>query len=99
CIWARAAGAADECCTGDDHVAHQERMARLSERGRRRGGAATGGAGESSLAAHLRESNQGARGDGGALAYLFVTPSGSIWWNDTSGYWTGVTRDVRPDVA
>jgi hypothetical protein len=27
------------------------------------------------------------------------TPEGSIWWNDTSGYWTGINRSVRPDVS
>lgn len=37
--------------------------------------------------------------DGGALAYLIETPQGSIFYHDTSGSWTGVVRDLRPDVA
>src|SRR5262249_10497275 len=48
---------------------------------------------------HLVASNQGARGDGGALVYLFETPDGSILYQDTSGHWTGILRDLRPDVA
>jgi L-ascorbate metabolism protein UlaG (beta-lactamase superfamily) len=37
--------------------------------------------------------------DGGALAYLFETPVGSIFYQDTSGCWTGVLKNIRPDVA
>ena len=36
---------------------------------------------------------------GGALAYMIETPYGSIFYHDTSGCWTGVVRDLRPDVA
>ena len=36
---------------------------------------------------------------GGALAYLVETPYGSIFYHDTSGCWTGVVKDLRPDVA
>jgi L-ascorbate metabolism protein UlaG (beta-lactamase superfamily) len=39
------------------------------------------------------------RGDGGALGYLFETRHGTIWFSDTSGYWTGVIDGLRPDVA
>lgn len=39
------------------------------------------------------------RGDGGALGYLLETRHGSIWFSDTSGYWTGVVDGLRPDVA
>jgi L-ascorbate metabolism protein UlaG (beta-lactamase superfamily) len=46
-----------------------------------------------------RRGNQRPRGEGGALAYLIETPEGSILWKDTSGHWTGVLRDLRPDVA
>jgi L-ascorbate metabolism protein UlaG (beta-lactamase superfamily) len=39
------------------------------------------------------------RGDGGALGYLLETRHGTIWFSDTSGYWTGVVDGLRPDVA
>jgi L-ascorbate metabolism protein UlaG (beta-lactamase superfamily) len=47
---------------------------------------------------HLRDC-LGSREIGGALAYLIETPYGSIFYHDTSGCWTGVLRDLRPDVA
>ena len=49
--------------------------------------------------AHLHVSNQGAKGDGGALVYVFETPDGSILYQDTSGHWSGILHDLRPDVA
>ena len=36
---------------------------------------------------------------GGPLAYLIDTPYGSIFYHDTSGCWTGVVRNLRPEVA
>jgi L-ascorbate metabolism protein UlaG (beta-lactamase superfamily) len=36
---------------------------------------------------------------GGALAYLIETPQGSIFWQDTSGCWTGVLDGIECDVA
>jgi L-ascorbate metabolism protein UlaG (beta-lactamase superfamily) len=37
--------------------------------------------------------------DGGQLSYLVETPDGGIFVNGSSGYWTGIVRDLRPDVA
>jgi len=34
-----------------------------------------------------------------ALVYLFEMPDGTVLYQDTSGHWTGVLRDLRPDVA
>ena len=48
---------------------------------------------------HLRISDQGARGDGGALVYVFDTPDGQLSYQDTSGYWTGLASGLHPDVA
>ena len=39
------------------------------------------------------------RGDGGALLYLFDLPDGRLLYQDTSGHWSGVMRDLRADVA
>ena len=41
----------------------------------------------------------GSRDTGGPLCYLIETPEGSIFWQDTSGCWTGILQDLRPDVA
>lgn len=50
---------------------------------------------------HIAASSPGhsTRGDGGALVFLFETPDGSLFYQDTSGHWSGVMRDLRPDVA
>lgn len=58
--------------------------------------------GDSQLATDLREHLRSAVGSpvtGGALCYLIETPQGSIFWQDTSGCWTGVLQELRPDVA
>jgi L-ascorbate metabolism protein UlaG (beta-lactamase superfamily) len=49
--------------------------------------------------AHALRGRQGDRGDGGALVYLIETPEGSLLYQDTSGHWSGLMRDLRPDVA
>ena len=41
----------------------------------------------------------GSSDTGGALAYLIDTPYGSIFYHDTSGCWTGVVQNLRPDVG
>lgn len=57
---------------------------------------------DSQQSRELREhlaSAAGSRDTGGPLVYLIETPAGSIFWQDTSGCWTGVLRDLQPDVA
>ena len=36
---------------------------------------------------------------GGAIAYVIETPYGSIFYHDTSGCWSRVVSDLRPDIA
>ncbi len=31
--------------------------------------------------------------------FLVETPGGSLFYQDTSGHWSGILRDLRPDVA
>ena len=52
--------------------------------------------------AHVAEHGRPAVGSdntGGALAYVIETPYGSIFYHDTSGCWTRIVSDLRPDVA
>ncbi len=94
CVWShRAMADADQVCLGDLGVTYQEQQARMRELF---GWLASLG---DEVLEHLRVSAQGARGDGGALVYLFETPEGSLLYQDTSGCWTGLLRDLRPDVA
>lgn len=41
----------------------------------------------------------GSLNDGGPLAFLIETPRGSIFFQDTSGSWTGVLADIDADAA
>jgi hypothetical protein len=94
CVWSQTKmTGADEVCIGDLGLTHQEQQARFAAL------AEWFGTLDADVRAHLRESYQGARGDGGALVFLFETPSGSLFYQDTSGHWSGILRDLRPDVA
>ena len=95
CIWAHMGATVDEACLGDLGVAHQERTDRVT----RAMDMLHGGALGAEVAAHMAASDRHPRGEGGSFAYLIETPAGSIFWKDTSGHWTGVLRDLRPDVA
>jgi hypothetical protein len=94
CIWTHAHfQQSDEVCTGDLGVLHQDRLARLSSRGQQRESVGA------DVREHLRASQQGARGDGGALVYRFEMPEGTLLYQDTCGYWPGVLPALRSDVA
>ncbi len=94
CVWThRQMPRAHEVCLGDLGATWQEQNARLADLVTYFQGL------ESSVLAHLQATDQGARGDGGALVYVFETPDGSILYQDTSGHWSRVLGDLRPDVA
>jgi L-ascorbate metabolism protein UlaG (beta-lactamase superfamily) len=94
CVWShRQMAQPDEVCIGDLGVLFQERQQRFNDLM-----AHFGSLGDA-VQQHLAASAQGARGDGGAFVYLFETPDGSLLYQDTSGHWSGVLRDLRPDVA
>ena len=50
------------------------------------------------LAEHI-SACAGSLNDGGALVYLIETPQGSIFYQDTSGCWTGVLAGLQADSA
>ncbi len=99
CIWVSSSLNSNEASFGHVGLTEDERW------GARGGlGAAIGrqGAQETQQAREMREHLATATGSsqtGGALAYLIETPYGSVFYQDTSGCWTGVLRDLRPDVA
>ncbi|MDH3605207.1 MAG: MBL fold metallo-hydrolase, partial [Candidatus Tectomicrobia bacterium] len=94
CIWSQhRRSESGEVCLGEIGVTYQERMARLEE------SRATRELLNDEIAAHLQAASQGPLGDGGALVYVFETPRGSLMFQDTSGHWSGILRDLRPDVA
>jgi L-ascorbate metabolism protein UlaG (beta-lactamase superfamily) len=94
CIWSKQRrSGSGEVCLGELGITYQERLANLAEQVGNRLTLSD------EIAAHVKASAQGAKGDGGALVYLFETPRGSLLFQDTSGHWTGILRDLRPDVA
>jgi hypothetical protein len=94
CVWThKAMGQSDQVCIGDLGVTHQQRLERA--KGLVEVFAAMDEAGQ----AHVTAGNQGVRGDGGALVYLFETGDGTLLYQDTSGHWSGIAQGLRPDVA
>jgi len=101
CTWTTGSLSAMEPATGDLGLCEHERAAMAAQRGL---GSTIGRRSQSGDAAanELREHLASAVGSGqtgGALAYLIETPAGSVFWQDTSGCWTGVLRGLNPDVA
>jgi L-ascorbate metabolism protein UlaG (beta-lactamase superfamily) len=96
CIWSQA-GASEDVCLGDRDIMFHQRQERLKDRAIQRSNSDEPGM--SDVLAHRQACNQFPRQEGGAYAYLIETPEGSIFWKDTSGHWTGILRDLRPDVA
>jgi L-ascorbate metabolism protein UlaG (beta-lactamase superfamily) len=95
CVWShRGMHQSGEVCIGDLGVTWQEQRARFAELAQH---FATGLSRDS--LDHLVLAQQGDRGDGGALVYVFDTPDGTVLYQDTSGHWSEILRGLRPDVA
>jgi hypothetical protein len=101
CTWIGGSLGSNEAAAGHLGLCEDERAALANERGLA-SNINRSSAADSEEARALREhlaSAVGSRFTGGALDYLIETPVGSIFWQDTSGCWTGVLRDLKPDVA
>lgn len=95
CVWSHKEMAQPgDVCVGDLGVTWQEQRERFAELMEYM---ATGLAPEA--IEHLLASQQGDRGDGGALVFLFELPDGTVLYQDTSGHWTGILDDLQADVA
>ncbi len=96
CVWSHSEmSQADVPCVGDLGVLWHDRQERFAELVNYLGTDLDRAAIE-----HLQTSNQGDRGDGGALVYFIETPDGSIFYQDTSGHWSAMLEEVpEPDVA
>lgn len=95
CVWSHGQMApADEVCIGDLGVTWQEQRKRFEELV----AYLTNELDPVSIE-HLLTAQQGDRGDGGALVFVFETPDGTVFYQDTSGYWSGIAKDLCPDVA
>jgi hypothetical protein len=98
CTWSSGEVALDEVQRGHLGLTEDERSAAggLLEEIRR--AIAVGDEQALALRDHLATC-AGSRSAGGALVYLIETPVGSIFYQDTSGCWSGVMGGLRADVA
>lgn len=97
CVWSHGQmGQPDEVCLGDLGVTYQQQRARMNQLMEYLGAELAPAAIEHMTASMVGHSD---RGDGGALVFLFDLPDGRLFFQDTSGHWSGVLRDLRPDVA
>jgi len=93
CVWAqRGVPASDQVCVGDLGLFLHEQQARMGEV------AGWFNTLAPEVGQHLRDTAQGAGGDGGSLVYVIETPQGRLFYQDTSGSWSGILRDLRPAV-
>ena len=94
CVWSSdPLPKSDAVCIGELGVTYQEQQEKM--KGLWEQLSAIG----DEVISHLQASAQGARGDGGALVYLFDTPEGKLLYQDTSGHWEGILHGLRPHVA
>ena len=102
CIWTRGSWEPGKVVLGQYGLTEEERW---GGRGLLDAG---GSLGESSAEENPEQRRQmldhvagclGSSETGGPLAYLIDTPYGAIFYHDTSGCWTGVVQNLRPEVA
>jgi len=93
----------DSGCGDDDHghtgLTQDERAAVPGGLVERITELATGGTEEGRVILQHVQTSAGSFSDGGPLVYLIETPEGSIFYQDTSGCWTGVLAGIRADSA
>lgn len=91
CVWSHKEMAQPgEVCVGDLGVTWQEQRKRFAELMEYMANDLAPEAIE-----HLLASQQGDRGDGGALVFLFELPDGTVLYQDTSGHWSGILDASR----
>lgn len=95
CLWAASDTDSGKAVIGDLGVSAQEREARVNElfeTANKKAPAATLDA----LNEMLKHSGLE---DGGQLAYLLTTPEGSVLISGSTGCWSGIYSQLRPDIA
>ncbi len=95
CIWSTAAPAG-VALEGDLGIFQQERTERLAAD--QNDGAPL----PAELAAEQKELDTrriGSPSDGGALDYVIDTPDGTIFFQNSMGFWSGILAGIRADVA
>lgn len=97
CTWCPEASVG-ETCAGDLGLDEDQRRASMLERGLIGRIARAESERARQFAEHARAATGSPR-DGGPLVYLIETPRGAIFYQDTTGCWSGVLQQLRADVA
>lgn len=94
CLWASNDPDTGAPCQGDLGMAYQEQRVRTEE-------AWNALYAMSPEVAEYLTSRRArwSQSDGGQLNYLLETPEGSIFFTSSVGCWSGIVRELRPDVA
>jgi len=99
CTWCAGSVALDEDLRGHLGLTEDERAAVEGGLVERIGRAIAAGDEEGLALRNHIATSVGSADSGGPLAYLIETPAGSIFYQDTSGCWPGVLRELHADVA
>jgi L-ascorbate metabolism protein UlaG (beta-lactamase superfamily) len=94
CLFARAATDSGTACLGDLGVPVQERVVATRRVFERMTGLA-----EPSREYFAQHESASSRHDGGPLVYLLETTRGSVLLCSSSGHWSGLMSNLRPDLA
>lgn len=98
CLWTGLPGGMANVCTGDTGLTEDDRRALMAERSPFAAVFRAQTEVDRVALEHMRTATGSFR-DGGPLVYLIETPYGSVFYQDSSGCWSGVLRDVTADVA
>ena len=99
CTWCAASIAFDEALSGHRGLTEDERV---TTSGGLADGIRAAFRADSEESRALREHLASAVGSlhtGGTVTYLIETPEAAVFYQDTTGGWTGIMRDLRADIA
>ncbi|HEX5478773.1 MAG TPA: MBL fold metallo-hydrolase [Dehalococcoidia bacterium] len=99
CTWCAASIAFDEPLSGFRGLTEDERAHAGGGLGTAIRGAFREDSDESRALRHHLATAVGSLHTGGPLVYLIETPEATIFYQDTTGGWTGVLGDLRADIA
>lgn len=95
CLWAESTVDSGQAVTGDLGVSAQERAAKVNAMF----GEATQVVSANVLTSMEEMLKHSSMEDGGQLAYLLTTPEGSVLVSGSTGCWSAIYSQLRPDVA
>jgi len=99
CTWVMTDSTSGDGDHGHTGLTQDERAAVPGGLVERIRGIASGGSEEGRAGLEHIQSSAGSLSDGGPLVYLVETPAGAIFYQDTSGCWTGVLANIPADAA